>query len=322
MLTKTSRARFTHLSIVCLSASISAGCWAETPAAAPERAVVPATIPGAVQWDMTSRSTGRSYRIFVAKPSAPPPPAGYPVIYVTDGNFAFSTVAMAMRSRQSVELRPAMVIGIGYPDVEDRKAWSKRRSLDLAPEMPEENVSRAGAEKGAEAFYRFLTEELRPALMADYSIDPTDQSLLGGSLGGLFTLYVLFNHPEAFSIYLAGSPSIWWNDRAILRDVSRLASASEAIRANLQVLITVGSLEQSYDNVNTPPELRQRIIDARMIDNARELTARLQTLGLGRVEFQILEAETHASVWPTTYSRGLSFAFKSRTVDKTISSKH
>lgn len=50
----------------------------------------PALLPGTVQFDMVSKITGRSYRIYVSKPQDPTPPGGFPVLYVLDGDAFFS----------------------------------------------------------------------------------------------------------------------------------------------------------------------------------------------------------------------------------------
>jgi predicted alpha/beta superfamily hydrolase len=62
----------------------------------------------------------------------------------------------------------------------------------------------------AEGFHRFMTEELRPLIAQSYRTDPKNQSLMGYSLGGLFALHVLFQHPQSYQGYVIGSPSIWW----------------------------------------------------------------------------------------------------------------
>jgi len=88
----------------------------------------PVVRPHATSWDMTSRFTGRTYRIYVAEPvwEEAPPPGGYPVIYLTDGDFNFHTAADAVMM-QSIgrEAKPAYVVGIGYG--KDWKTASRTR---------------------------------------------------------------------------------------------------------------------------------------------------------------------------------------------------
>lgn len=55
------------------------------------------TIPGTEVRMMSSRNENRTYHIFISKPSTPPPPAGYPVIYLLDANSVFGTMTEAVR---------------------------------------------------------------------------------------------------------------------------------------------------------------------------------------------------------------------------------
>jgi predicted alpha/beta superfamily hydrolase len=275
------------------------------------------------QWDMTSRITGRTYRIYVAKPvsTVPPPPEGYPVIYLNDGDFAFHTAADALLMQSvGLEAKPAYVVGIGYG--KDWQTASRTRCADLTP-CPPDPVTLAALEaspltKGAvygeaEAFHRFMTEELRPQIEAAYSVDRNDTILWGDSFGGLFALYVLFNHPEAYRTYLVGSPSIIWNDKAILKDEAKLAAPLAAGKAAPRVLFTVGEFEEKLaDHVKLYPgvtrEQMQAMLTATgMITNALALADRLKTLGC-EVEAVVFPGETHLSVIPAAITRGLRFA--------------
>lgn len=273
----------------------------------------PATLVDATQFDVASAISGRTYRAYVYKPLMPPPPEGYPLIYVTDGNGMFGTAAMQMMLRQFGELRPAIIVGVGYP-VSDIRQIMALRNADLTPPTPAENIPPAlkamagkdGRFGGAELFYRFMVEELRPMLAAAYPVDLKDQTLLGDSLGGLFTLHVLFNHPESFRTFVAASPSIWWNRRAVLNEEAAFRTRVAAGKAAPRVLITVGALEQK------PGE---SVEDAsgmgRMVDNASELAARLAAVSGSagyEVRFVNFPEETHSSVIPAAVSRGVGFA--------------
>jgi uncharacterized protein len=181
-------------------------------------------LPGAIQFDMKSMISGRTYRIYVSAPPGPSPHAGYPAVYVLDAGTTFATVASQSRIAQA-DGRPAMVIvGIGYPD--DGASLLLRRR-DLTPSEPtgqsrvmevrDYGSFKPGDYGGAEAFHRFMMEELRPRIAGLYRVDLHNQSLMGYSLGGLFALHVLFEQPDAYRTFVVGSPSIWWNDREVLQ---------------------------------------------------------------------------------------------------------
>lgn len=296
---------------------------AEVPAnSAP--ATTPVIVGGSVQFDLASKEAGRTYRIFVFKPVTPPPPAGYPVIVVTDGNGMFPTAASISLFETLTGAGSALVVGVGYPTT-DFMTPMMLRNRDLTPVTPLSNISQtpgwpaptAGTYGGAEPFYRFLTRELRPVIAAQYKTDPTRQTLYGHSLGGLFTLGVLFNHPEAFSTYVASSPSIWWNTRAVLKDEAGFVQKVKSGAVSPRVLIMVGGKEQDPPDPLPPGTTRAQeaklMNDFRMVDNARDLGERLKALKGAppyKVVVHVFEDEDHMSVIPASLSRAFTFALK------------
>lgn len=195
-----------------------------------EPRAVSAAIPMTRQLDFVSKVNGRSYRIQVALPFAKAPAAGFPVIYVIDGDGYFGTWAFAARMRaMSDELEPAVVVGIGYPEAEtDMMLAMQRRMSELVPSVDAEAVrtlSGSGTgtplQAGADDLLRILREEVPPLVAGIVPIDRGRQTLFGHSLGGLFALHVLFSHPDAFQTYLVLSPSIWWDDRKVLSGRTR-----------------------------------------------------------------------------------------------------
>jgi len=282
----------------------------------------PATLFGAVQFDMASKISGRTYRILVFKPASPPPPAGYPVLVVTDGAMMFPLAATQSATAGMFGRRTCLVVGVSYPG-DDMWSAFRHRNRDLTPPTPLSRIRpqpgqppvKAENYGGSDEFRRFLVEELRPAIAAAYPVDPDDQTLYGHSLGGLFALTVLFDHPQAFRAFVASSPSIWWNRRAVLKAEADFARRICAREAQPRVLIVVGAREQEPPPT-TPPGmtramLRRLIASSRMVDNARELAGRLAAIKGGpgyEVRFCAFEDEDHGSVIPATISRALGFA--------------
>ena len=268
-----------------------------------------ASYPLARQQDFTSRINGRVYRVRVATPYGPPPETGYPVLYVLDGDGYFGSFADAARMRAALgaELPHAAVVGVGYPGG-DLSAALGRRFLDLTPTEPDEaekanHTFATGdlAYAGADDFLEILTEEVRPRIADILPVDLSRQAVFGHSLGGLFVLYSLFRRPDAFSAWLALSPSIWWDGRTVLRGEAGFTAALPALATPPRLFVGVGALEQP---VGSP---------ARMVDNAVELSARFSALSGPpgwRFASRVFEGETHSSViWPAINPM-LDFALK------------
>ncbi len=302
----------------------SAPAKAAATASPDARAHTPVTLFGASQFDLPSKISARTYRIFVYKPLTPAPPSGYPVIFVTDGNGMFPLAAGQM-ALMGLAGKGALVVGIGYP-TDDYMKPMMLRYRDLTPVTEDKSLfptqpPLAAADQGgaSELFYRFITEELRPAVSAAYPIDAHQESLYGHSLGGLFVLGVMFNHPESFHNYIASSPSIWWDNKSVLRDERSFLAKTKGAKHPIRVLICVGAKEQdpyAYVPPGTPmtlSEVNKKIAEARMVDNARDLAQRLKQAGPKSgvvVRFQDFSAEDHLSVVPASISRALGFALE------------
>ena len=130
----------------------------------------PVTVHRSIQFDMRSKISGRTYRIFVFKPPAPPPPSGYPVLVVTDANMTFPLAATVDATFGLMGGKSALVVGVGYA-ADDDYTPCLMRNRDLTPPTPLSGIAQipgmppAKLEDygGSKSFYRFLVEELRPA---------------------------------------------------------------------------------------------------------------------------------------------------------------
>ncbi|AOY02417.1 hypothetical protein BJP62_16995 [Jeongeupia sp. USM3] len=241
------------------------------------------------QYDVKAGSNGLDYRIFVSRPTTPPPAAGYRVLYVLDGNAHFAIAAAAARMQRP--LQDVMVVGVGYPT--DQPFDSARRYFDLTSSVPDERVpkkfERPPKTGGREAFADFLQRQLMPAIAARYPVDAGQQALFGHSLGGLFALHLRFSRPALFASYIAASPSVWWDGRAIVAEADAYTPGKDKAR----LLITVGSRENQFN----------------MADEAAALAQKLAAAPPDRVSFQRFDGEDHGSVVPASIGRALRFAF-------------
>jgi len=295
---------------------------AAAPAPAPPVATSPAKLPWAVQFDMPSKISGRTYRIYVAKPYGVTPKGGWPVVYVLDADVTFPSIAAQMVLRSATGGRSAIIVGVAYPNA---LAAMKLRERDLTPSPPTPETALIAGEPnprgddygGADQFHRFMMEELRPRIAAAYSVDAADQSLIGYSFGGLFALNVLFRHPDAYRTYVLGSPSIWWNDREVLKGEKGFAAQVRAGTVTPRILITSDQWEQDPASPDIPKDGPQRDValkemsGARMVDNARELANRLAALRGPKdykVRYVFFPEETHLTGMPASGIRGLVFA--------------
>jgi uncharacterized protein len=101
--------------------------------------------------------------------------------------------------------------------------------------------------------------------------------LVGHSLGGLFAIHVLTSAPDAFNAYVGTSPSLWWDDRVVLREAEKFFAGRSDLQAFLY--FTVGN------------ELGKALKDSRTL--AEMLKSRAPR-GL-QWEFRYMERENHVT---------------------------
>ena len=286
---------------------------------------LPIEIPSSKFHDFTSTITGREYRIFIYVPDGNPPDGGFPVFYVLDGGAWFGTVVEAVRSRSlGFEVSPAVIVGIGYRTTDltlsgalrfkDLSTPASQAWIDALPyKIPGLTAAMTG---GADLFLEALEREIKPAVAKLTRINTSNQSLFGHSLGGLTVLRALFMAPRSFRSFIASSPSIWWNGAAILEAESAFADVVRDQRAQPRVLIDAGGLEQTPSPsalrwLKSEDVMRAALAQSRMIDNAKELGARLAGLKGGadyEINTIIFPDEGHGSVVAAALGRAVSFA--------------
>jgi predicted alpha/beta superfamily hydrolase len=241
---------------------------------------------------------GADYLIHIAWPQDPPPPEGYPILYLLDGTESFAIVAeFANRLGSYSGLAPGVVVGIGYPG-------ESRRTLDYTPAVPAGAFvgPARGPTGGADAFINFVANKVIPGVEAGHRVNADRRTLAGYSLGGLITLQALFKRPDLFRTYVAASPSIWYGDKQVLKLLPGFSERLSKAQTRRRLFLSAGEYEQSpAPGMERDPswlEIEELSIRARMVDNARELAESLESSPL-HVEFRVVPGETHATGdWP------------------------
>lgn len=269
----------------------------------------PYVVPRTEQRQMQSEQ-GDTYQIMISWPDGEAPPEGFSVIYLLDGNAAFGTLTEISRrltrpyGPDYKGLPAPLIVAIGYPGVSgiDRE----RRTFDYTPpasHYADAGGMRLGAKQGgADQFLNFIEHTLKPAVESNYPVNREHQILMGHSFGGLFVLHALFSRPQAFESYVAISPSIWWNDRHLLKEVQRFAERQQQNPVQPRVQISLGELEQG--GRSQAPDGQQSA--------AEFLATQLRELPQGalNVSFRVHSGETHGSVMPIALARALPQALR------------
>ncbi len=127
----------------------------------------------------------------------------YDVIYVTDAEWNLKTVSQVYQYLASKELvSKNIIVSIPHNDAKG----INQRERDLIP--PHEGQKNSGT---ADNFLSYLKNELIPYVNKTYQTTEKN-TLIGGSIGGLFTMFALLTEPQLFDSYIAGDPAFWWDN--------------------------------------------------------------------------------------------------------------
>lgn len=250
-----------------------------------------ATVPQSSWFDVGAKATGRSYRIFLSLPTTAAPEEGFPVVYLLDASWYFSTAAEIKWLNTAMgQLPAAVLVGIGYADP---AAARRLRFTDFTPPLPAGQptppmVASLGATVGeADAFLQFVTEELTPMIAGLVPTNASCQGLIGHSLGGLLAVQAMRRVPDRFTAYAIGDPSLWWGSGVVVADatsfIDHLARTSRP-----RVLLALSSTATAPSNVTA-------------LEFGRLLRERLGD----RVVLHQYDQETHNSMVPAFLDRAL-----------------
>lgn len=130
-------------------------------------------------------------------------------------------------------IRPLIIVGIynagvqrlsEYTPVKDRRGHGGRAWL----------------------YGKLLVQELKPLIDAQYRTlpDPENTGLGGSSLGGLVSLSLGLDYPQVFQKLIVMSPSVWWANRAVLKQVGKLKH-----KTGQKIWLDVGTAEDDNTGI-------------------------------------------------------------------------
>lgn len=174
---------------------------------------------------LASADGQRHYRLWLAVPQLPAPATGYPALWMLDGNAALMETPAALLAELGKASHPPVLVYVASDN--DLRIDADARAYDYTPALPASTGQAppetlgGRREGGAADFLDLLTGPMRAAVAARVPLDAARQALWGHSFGGLFALHALFVRPDAFSVYAAVDPSLWWGRGYLLEEEGR-----------------------------------------------------------------------------------------------------
>lgn len=241
-------------------------------------------IPGTHFLQFTSKIVGQEYDLYIHLPrNYSNNKQKYPVLYLLDAQWDFPLVTAIYGQQFYDGFLPGLII-IGITWGGKTPNHDSLRARDLTPT----NVAALRQSGNAPKFLAFIKNELIPFVESQYRVT-NDRTLMGSSLGGLFTLYTLFTETNLFQRCVLTSPALKWDNEVIYTYEKNYAEKHTQLPVRL--FMAVGDFEEVADF--------QRFVN--------RLKARNYT-GLMR-NSRILENTGHSGTKAEGYTRGLQSVF-------------
>jgi predicted alpha/beta superfamily hydrolase len=256
----------------------------------------PVCLDNTEQFSITSKYVaGENYIIQVGLPIGyAPSKKSYPVLYVLDGDKSFGmTKEIADWQMWSQEIKDIIVVGISYGQGMD--AWWQKRARDYSHCADTINVKWVKEAGGADNFLKFVKNELFPVINQNYKTNQDSIAIMGLSLGGMLGTYILFTQPELFKGYIIIAPGLGWNNNSILKMEDEFYKNHKEL--NKLLYMAYGSLDNNKVLVVNP---------------SKDFMQTIQKRNYAGLKFvpEVLEGETHISVYATALTHGLKTVFK------------
>lgn len=224
----------------------------------------------------------------------------YPVLILTDSDYSFPLVTSITR-RLNVE--EFIIVGISYSKG-DKPTVSRTRDYTpiYSPNEPRGHSKESRLASGkADDFIAFIKNDIFPFLEESYRINNSNKVFAGHSFGGLLACYMLVTTPDLFDYYLAGSPSLWYNNHCLNGFEETYYKFHKNMKAN--VFLCIGKKEE---------KLTSNMV-AEMLDFEKRLLSR-NYLDLN-IQSIIVPEEDHQTVYPSFITKGILYAFGNKKID-------
>ena len=268
----------------------------------------PYEIADSEAWDVPDPVSRRGYQVFVALPPsyAKEPQRKYPVLYVTDADYAFPIIRQINRrlNLDGPRVEEFILVGLSYAKGEDG-AVSRRRDYTPTPNGPSTAPSSAIHGQG-QAYQTYLRDQVKPFIAARYRVDPSRALFLGHSYGSLLGAQILFTEPGLFSGYILGSPSLWYDKRRVLGMEASYAARNRDLPA--KVFLYVGEYEALRKGDRRYSQSVDMVADNKVLEKALK-DRKYPNLNLKSV---VLNDEDHLSVAPRGFTQGLKYLLPAR----------
>ncbi len=262
----------------------------------------PEPITIGVRFSLTSDVLGeeRSYSVYLPASyhSTTYAPRRYPVLYLLDGDTNFHSATGMVRYmgegiNGNVQIPELIVVAI--PNTNRNRDLTPTHSMIGNGGVRAPSLEASG---GGDRFLDFIERELFAAIDSTYRTLPY-RVLVGHSFGGLLTVHAFLDRSAMFQSYIAIDPSLWWDDRVLVRRAEDRVTESPPVTGSFYLALADNRTLGYGDPVAT--ELAGRSFDG-VLQTAASPTF--------RPAMDYFESEDHGSVPLVALYRGLLHTFE------------
>ncbi len=218
------------------------------------------------------------------------PQSVFPVIYVLDGEDNFHNVIGVSKALARANLMPKVIV-VGITGV--------NREYDYSPADLKVDYMKTG---GGDNFLSFFTDELIPYVNKNYP-SSNHNTIIGHSIGAMFSLFALAENSPSFDGFLAISPSLWWDGESLAEDwIERLNSY--APNTYKTAFVTMANEKTMGEE------------GLKMHNQYLSYKAQLKGRGKFKIDFMDLFEEDHLSTVTPALHHGLKYLYQNWDVDK------
>lgn len=224
----------------------------------------------------------RTLNIYLPEGYSPDSAKTYPVIYLLDGsaNEDFIHVTGLVQFLAMIEVMPKSIV-VGIANVDRKRDFTYPTSI--AADLKDFPTTGKSA-----SFITFIEKELQPFVQQKYKTSES-KTLIGQSLGGLLATEILLKKPALFTNYLIISPSLWWNNESLLKDMPKYAPNLAKAKAN--IFIATGNEGKVMEG------------------DAKNLAAALKLYPKLKVSDVLLPNENHLTILHNALYKGLGWLY-------------
>ncbi|WP_096087654.1 alpha/beta hydrolase [Agaribacterium haliotis] len=205
---------------------------------------------------ITSSDTGLEYDLLVRFPADySTSTRNYPLVLLSDSDFSFPAVTAVSALMGGRDIESFIAVAVSYSKGHSAQLSRTRDyTPTYAPDESGAHSLEAQKHSGrAKAYMNFIEKDVFPALEQLYRVDTKKRIYVGHSFGALLGTAMLFERPQLFTSYILGSPSLWYDNRAIFAIEDSYAQTHKDLDA--QVLMYIGSQENKNKHKNMVEDL-------------------------------------------------------------------